>query len=537
MARNDSFSVKILKMGIKRISIFFKLKEYTIKKPNRIRIIRWTVQILFLLFFIFAFLQTRYGHNIVSKNLFFRIDPLIFLVISIANRTILIAGLLSICLIVATLIFGRFFCGYICPLGTVIDIFDTIFRRPERKATALKQLKYLILLFLVVSAILGSSFIHFFDPLVILERSLALVGYPIWTRVAGVFTNITPAVYKEFVISLLIFIAILCLGLITHRFWCRNICPLGGLLALLSKVSLFRFSFKEGCKSCSICENICPTGAIDYNNNSVDAGECIDCFLCTRICPQGAMKYVRNVKPQAVEVKRRYLITSILLGFIAVPVTKFLGSIANKRLIRPPGSLPEEDFLDRCVHCGMCMKACPTNGLQPCVLEVGINGIWTPRLVPDIGGCEKNCNLCGQICPTSAIRKLSLEEKSYVKIGTAFIDRNRCITWEENMDCLICDEVCEYDAIFTRVRNRKGISLSRPFVNKQKCVGCGLCENKCPVEGESAIMVYSVGEERKGSGSYITREKKKLREYEEERGGRKRKRQSEIPSGFILDDE
>lgn len=266
-----------------------------------------------------------------------------------------------------------------------------------------------------MSAILGSSFIYFFDPLIIFERILTLVGYPVLSHIAGFFSNIKPAVFGEFVVSLLIFIVILCLGLITPRFWCRNICPLGGFLALLSKVSLFKFSFKEGCKSCSICENICPTGAIDYKNNIIDTGECIDCFLCTSICPQGAMKYKKNVKPRPVEVRRRYLITSLVLGFIAVPVAKYFSKVSNKRLIRPPGSLPEETFLDRCVHCRMCMKACPTNGLQPCILEIGIYGMWTPRLVPKIGGCEKNCNLCGQVCPTSAIRKLSLEEKSYVK--------------------------------------------------------------------------------------------------------------------------
>jgi formate hydrogenlyase subunit 6/NADH:ubiquinone oxidoreductase subunit I len=175
------------------------------------------------------------------------------------------------------------------------------------------------------------------------------------------------------------------------------------------------------------------------------------------------------------------------------------------------------------------MKACPTNGIQPAILEAGLNGIWTPRLVPRIGGCEKNCNLCGQICPTEAIRKLPLEEKTFARMGTAVMDRTRCIAWEQDKVCLICDEACPFNAISSLNETVREVTILRPFIDERICTGCGLCEARCPIEGDAAIQVFSIGEERIRSGSYITEEKKRLRACE--------KRVEDIPSGFILDNQ
>lgn len=173
------------------------------------------------------------------------------------------------------------------------------------------------------------------------------------------------------------------------------------------------------------------------------------------------------------------------------------------------------------------MKVCPTNGLQPCILQAGINGLWTPRLIPRIGGCEKNCNKCGQVCPTGAIRKLSLEEKTYAKMGTAVIDKSRCIAWEQDKVCLICDEACPFNAISSFNETIQGKTLLRPFVDERICTGCGLCEARCPIDGPGAIEVFSINEERKNKGSYITKEKQELRACEE--------KPEDIPSGFILE--
>jgi formate hydrogenlyase subunit 6/NADH:ubiquinone oxidoreductase subunit I len=150
------------------------------------------------------------------------------------------------------------------------------------------------------------------------------------------------------------------------------------------------------------------------------------------------------------------------------------------------------------------VKACPSGCLQPCLLESGPNGLWTPRAVGRIGGCEKSCHTCGVICPTGAIRSLPLEEKSYAVMGTAAIDRSRCIAWEQDKHCLVCDEACPYNAI-NAVRDPVAIGRAlRPEVNETICVGCGICESRCPIAGQAAIQVFPIREERKRSGWYKT---------------------------------
>jgi ferredoxin len=158
------------------------------------------------------------------------------------------------------------------------------------------------------------------------------------------------------------------------------------------------------------------------------------------------------------------------------------------------------------------MKVCKTNTLQPADLEIGFEGLWTPHLEMRRAPCEKECNQCGHVCPTQAIRALPLEEKKFVKIGTAVIDRHRCIAWEQEKLCLICGEICPFNAIETRIVDNFRGMFKRPFVLEDKCTGCGYCEKACPIYGRSAIEIYSIGEERIRKGSYITETKKRLRE-------------------------
>ncbi len=489
---------------------------------------RLIIQTVFLIVFIFFFIKTRYGIAVHFQNIFFHFDPLILIITSIAYRTLITAALLSIFLMVSTLIFGRFFCGFICPLGTTIDMSDLIINRKKETKFSLKNGKYLTLFFLFVSALIGTSFLHFLDPLVIFERSLILLFYPIFTYFIGLFTVVTQAVYIETFAVLVVFAAIIGLGFITPRFWCRNLCPLGGILAFLSKISLFKFSFSGGCNRCTVCEKICPTGAIDFQTETIDAAECIDCLRCHYECPDSIINYRIDLAFVPYDVKRRHFIGVFGASLVTVPlVRQLIHQRLEGRLIRPPGSIPERDFLNACIHCGKCMKICPTNGLQPCILEAGINGLWTPRLVARIGGCEKNCNMCGQICPTSAIRNLSLEEKTYAKIGTAVINRSKCIAWEQDKVCLICDEACPYNAISSLSETIRESTLLRPFVDERICTGCGLCEARCPIEGPSAIQIFSIDEERKKTGTYVTEEKVKLRACED--------KPEDIPSGFILE--
>jgi formate hydrogenlyase subunit 6/NADH:ubiquinone oxidoreductase subunit I len=167
-------------------------------------------------------------------------------------------------------------------------------------------------------------------------------------------------------------------------------------------------------------------------------------------------------------------------------------------VIRPPAALKEPEFINRCIRCGNCMKVCPTNGLQPSLLESGLEGIWTPQLVSEIGYCEYNCTLCGNVCPTGAIKKVSQEEKHRVKLGIAEINRSICLAWASNLECIVCEEHCPVaDKAVKLVEDKwNGKIIYKPYVDKELCVGCGICQNKCPARPQRAIKVSPEGETR-----------------------------------------
>jgi len=168
----------------------------------------------------------------------------------------------------------------------------------------------------------------------------------------------------------------------------------------------------------------------------------------------------------------------------------------HPRLIRPPGAW-DNDLLSKCVRCGECIRACPTSAIQPSVTEAGLEGLWTPVLVPRLGYCDYSCNACGHVCPVQAIPPLSLEEKRQQVIGLAYIDENRCIPWAVYRDCFVCEEMCpvpdkavKLETVDVVTRDGELVTVQRPHVVRERCIGCGICEYKCPVNGEAAIRVY-----------------------------------------------
>jgi ferredoxin len=299
----------------------------------------------------------------------------------------------------------------------------------------------------------------------------------------------------------LIFAVIIALNLISRRFWCRYICPLGAFYGILSKVSIVRRRVGENCNKCKLCQDICPTGTIDREKGcSSDPGECIMCLKCMDACPCGESNFGPVYLPAALnsyDPGRRQIFLG--LGAAAVLAMLFrltpLGKSTNIRKIRPPGST-EETMTSRCIRCGECIKACPTAAIQPAGSEAGAEAFWTPVLVPRNGFCQYSCNNCGQVCPVEAIPPLQLKAKQITPIGLAVIDRTRCLPWAQNTPCIVCEEMCPvpHKAIILEnatAANSSGeqISLQRPLVVRGRCIGCGLCEFKCPVDGKAAIRV------------------------------------------------
>jgi polyferredoxin len=302
------------------------------------------------------------------------------------------------------------------------------------------------------------------DPIPLIHRSMNLV-------ILAAFDGVATA--SRFYVAAwsiaAVFFAALLLNLWIPRFYCRFICPLGALFGVLAHWTPWRIGKRQGeCSGCELCENNCE-GACDPFDK-LHPHECLLCMNCLRACRQAQMTYGPN-RSAAGEVPspgltRRGFLTAAVSGLAAVPVVRLAGSLNqnwNPGVIRPPGALAEEDFLSRCIKCGQCMRVCPTNIIQPATLEAGLEGLWTPLLNFRVGtsGCQLNCIACGNVCPTSALRPLSLDEKlgrgkfepsGPVRMGTAFVDRGRCLPWAMDVPCIVCQENCPVSpkAIYVR---------------------------------------------------------------------------------------
>jgi len=496
---------------------------------------------LFLLLFLFLFIQTESKGNDTlgyPVKLFLDFDPLIFITTLFAShgRKIPSAFFLSLSLIVMTVLLGRIFCGWICPLGTLHNIIGSLKKSHSLKVhVSWHKAKYYILFLLVSSSIFTLQITGIMDPISLLIRSFSLSIFPLLNHgIRGFFDSIynanIPAVvnlsepaydflkrnllsfrdlyYIQAILIGLLFIVIISLNLLERRFWCKYVCPLGAMLGLLSGYSLLKREVSEGCTSCGICANRCQGGALQEKNSVWKNTECLVCFDCDDLCTQNAVTFgiVRNPHP-SIDLGRRQVLLSLASGMLAVPLvrsTPFSRSdFSNPGLLRPPGSLEEKDFLKRCVKCGECMKVCLTNGLQPTLLEAGLEGLWSPRLIPRIGYCEYRCTLCGQVCPTGAIQRLPLEEKMKTKIGLAMIDKGRCLPYAHSTPCIVCEEVCPtspkaiwFEEFSVKDRGGEEIIVKQPHIDLDRCIGCGICEAKCPVGNRPAIYVTNIGESR-----------------------------------------
>jgi len=505
----------------------------------RIRTIRRLSQLAFLLLFVILIVRTVTPlKSFVPVDLFMRSSALAASVAMIASRQLIARFVVAAVMVVVALLLGRAFCGWVCPLGTTLDVTDRLFRSVrDRRAqeslstakTPLHRTKYVVLVTALVAAVFGVQIAGWVDPLSIATRTFGMVLYPyvnFWAdsvlnpmvTVPGI-RNVAIAIdemlrpgvlmleqplFAYHWLTALIFIGVISLGAIERRYWCRHLCPLGAVYDLLGRGAVLRRYVKDGCTHCNRCVRECKMNAIDEGGEITDRGECIKCFACNAVCPVDVSKFRFGVGrwPQSsneIDLSRRGLIASAAAGLASVPLTKinFRGARSQLHLIRPPGASDEHVFLEKCVRCGECMKVCITNGLHPTFGEAGLEGIFTPRLVPRIGYCEYNCTLCGQVCPSGAIPELSVEEKHETVLGTAFIDRNRCIPWSENRTCVVCEENCPVPdkAIVLRPETLddpvtgESAVIQRPYVEIDLCVGCGMCETKCPLPGESAVRV------------------------------------------------
>jgi len=499
-------------------------------------------QIFFILFFIFLFIRARYPYEVdLSSDLFLRFSPLIPVFDFIENLRTSWVFWPALLILLFTPFIGRYFCSWICPLGTLLDATSKLLKSPSnrisRKWQKLRYLKFVVLFGSIILAIFSIHVWGYFDPLSIFNRALTIIFYPIATlftdkALQGIShipflegptytvydffkSNIMPeqqAHYQQlFWIALFIFV-ILGLEKVTRRFWCRYLCPAGALLGFLSQFRLYERIVSEECPACNLCQKECKMDAIPEDDVAETSKvECIECFNCGAACPTkyNAITYRWRWKPYHTPIdytRRQFVQTSVgSVGALALLNLGLNNRKGKNKLIRPPGSVPEDDFQDRCIRCMQCVRICESNGgcLQPDQIHNNILELWLPVASMREGYCEFNCNLCGEICPTDAIMPLVLSDKQKLPMGLAHFDKNLCIPFDRNEDCIVCEEHCPTPdkAIKFKIEDYVGEDgtirkVKYPYVIKDLCIGCGICENKCPLVGEPGIFVTPENEQR-----------------------------------------
>jgi ferredoxin len=477
------------------------------------RLVQWGFLFLFL-FPLFPVVYTRLTSQPAADYASWLLpwDPLLALG-NLLNRNIsaLVIGA-PLFLMALGLVLGRSFCGWVCPLGTLLDLVQPLAfwhgkKRSGQSRVVIQRnsrLRYFILAVALGGSLLSIKLLGLVDPLVIFSRA-ATAGAAdlLGSRQAFERGGLT---YFS-----LLFILILVLEAWQPRFWCRHLCPQGALLSLVTRFSLLNRRVSPACNNCVLCKRACPMDAIPNDAHNTDYSDCTFCLECEAACPVKGVGFGFGSLSLAVwqpskqptpsgKIDRRqgqYIASSSAIPGQGISRRQFLqgmGAVAaglaimpltqleeHPAPLRPPGALPEAEFLNVCIACQECIRVCPTHGLQAAFLQTGLSRIGMPVLVPRLGGCSLgvSCNqLCQQVCPVAAILPVSQQE---LKIGTARVNHALCLAWDQGVKCLVCVEACQYHAAIPY--------QGKVIVDPDKCVGCGFCESGCPVPG-SAIHIF-----------------------------------------------
>ena len=366
-------------------------------------------------------------------------------------------------LAVLTLLFGRLFCSFMCPLGSFLSFIALFSKKGRKKIFPITG--GLILGLFIGAMVFGLALVfRLLDPYSLFGRAITA---PLW-------------------FGIVFFVVILVVTLLFGRLFCTSFCPVGLLLSLLAKRSAFGISIPDACVHCGKCENVCPTGCIDQKKNEVKREYCVMCLDCMTVCPKTgptfSFLWKKREKEQAPDLERRKFLAALSVGAVVGLAGGFSmkkirpGERSEDLLVRPPGAMRESDFLTRCTACGLCVSKCPQK-----VLTLGPAGFGAPRLDFKRGACSADCVTCSSVCPTGALRKIDPERKKTLVIGKVEFTARNCIAFQGGK-CGKCAGVCPTGAITLR-------DNGTPKPDAEKCVGCGACQNVCPA---AALIVKGV---------------------------------------------
>ena len=440
-------------------------------------------------------------------------------------------GVLAV-LLVLTLLFGRVYCSVICPLGVMQDIISWMHGKTRKKnrfrfsySPAKNWLRYIVLALFVAAMVAGlHSLVALIAPYSAYGRIASNLLAPLYqwgnnffawiAERAGSYAFYSTEVWIKsgatFAVAAVTFIVIAVLAWKHGRTWCNTICPVGSVLGLFSKFSLFRPVIDtEKCRDCGLCGKQCKASCINTKAHEIDYSRCVACMDCIDTCKDGAISYAyrygkkpsKNAPAQetADQGRRAFMVSAaIATGTLAAQAQdmKVDGGLAEIERAKKPqrqtplvpaGALSLKNFSDHCTACQLCVSVCPNQVLRP---STSLMTLMQPEMSYERGYCRPECTKCSDVCPAGAIRPVSVEEKSSIQIGHAVVCLDNCVVNVDEVSCGNCARHCPAGAIsMVRKDPDNPRSLRIPVVNEERCIGCGACENLCPARPFTAIHV------------------------------------------------
>lgn len=440
-------------------------------------------------------------------------------------------------LVALTLLFGRVYCSVICPLGIMQDAFAWLGKRSKKNryaySPAMNILRYTLLVLMIIAIVAGiGSFVALLAPYSAYGRIVQSILSPAWMWVNNLLagwaeTHNSYAFYTvdiwlkggiTLAVAIVTLVALAILAWRNGRTYCNTICPVGSILGILSRYSLFRPVIDTAkCNGCGLCARNCKSACIDSKTHTIDYSRCVTCFDCIGKCHKQAISYSMRRKDPVVALdtnapgngkadgsRRQFLTVAATMATTAAikaeekTVDGGLAVIADKKRperktkIVPPGAQGIKNLTNHCTACQLCVSVCPNDVLRP---STDLDSLMQPESSYERGYCRPECTKCSEVCPAGAIIPITKADKSSIQIGHAVWVKENCIPLTDGVKCGNCARHCPVGAIKMVLSDPADKnSLRIPVVNTERCIGCGACENLCPSRPFSAI--YVEGHER-----------------------------------------